>query len=439
MIIKDMFQKGKRVLILTEKVPDFASILCCNVLINLLNREGLKANWFIDETKLPTSQRKILPKDKTSLITSFSSKDFFVDVVDSELEAVKVEKGEEKIRLVFNTKQGNMTNKVLTLESLKLEYDLILVFTNKEVGKIIRNTEIKERVGESANVYYLQESMTDSIGLKVCEMIFESQLDFDSQEATVLLSAVLWEVLEKNNLKFYETVNQLITKHKANFEKAVSVSNFSLTEVSQVWRADVARNVKFEDNIKYSIVKVSDLKISNLTNLSNEQKFPFNNGGGLDNQLIISKLKSSTLVFVKGKLVEKLVNIEARYMNLNSGVLTIVTDLVEEEILKTLGIAVSKTNQTVEKTENIVEEILNEKPLEVKPVELTAVENSDKQVPKETLEKDKKTVTKEVVGADTEKRSTSVLSKQEPKKITVVNSSIPQKKKSFDPLPAANW
>lgn len=440
MNFKDIFQKGKSVLVITEKVPDLASILCCDVLVNVLNKEGLKPNWYIDETKLPFSQRRILPKDKSFLITSFNSKDYYTDIEDEEVLGVKVERIENKTRLVFNTKEGVIANKTFSLNLLKLDYDLILVFTSNKYGKIIKSNAIKDILEINKNVFYLQENLNDSISLKVCEMLFQSEIAFDSQEATVLLSGILWEVFDKNNFRFYEIVNSLIFKYKANFEKASSVVNFSFTQTTSSWRDNVLKNLKFNNKIKYSIVKNNDLKISALTNLSNEQKFPFGNNDKGDS-LIISVLKNLTVVFAKGKIIEQLLNIEVRNFNLNSGVLTLVTELTEAAILKLVGLDVNIIKEDILDSDDVILDILQGDILEEEGIKENEDEKKkdEKQKPKIKEEKGSIENSKVNVVEKSEKRSTSVLSKQEPKKISVVNSSVAQKKKTFDPLPAANW
>lgn len=428
----DIIKNARSILLITEKYPDIATILCCDVLLGIMRREGIRISWFIDPTKLSSNFRSILPAKEDCFINTFDSSEYYIDIKpESGITDINKFQLDSATRLVFKTKEGIVDKKTLELERMEVEFDAYIFFANKRVSRILGEPEIKRRVEQQEKTFFVQENELDAIGLKVSQLIFGLGIMIQPAEATILLTAILWEAANKNSIEIFEVINKLTFRYKADFAKSVEVMNsYEDGEVAS-WTNKVLKYIQIRDGLKYAYVKSNKLTCSKLKQLSAEKKFPIKISKNDKGVVILTRCSDGEMIFAAGEVVSKFLELVTSDMVVNDGIVSFITreriGFLEEIGIydeKTVGVGQSKTTN-IELREMVKK--LDPKPEKVSEPQAVTIVSNEK-----LIKRDKPKAVE---------RSTSVLSHQKAKKISVVNtaSNSNDKPQSFDPLPPANW
>ena len=426
----DIIKNARSILLITEKYPDIATILCCDVLLGIMRREGIRINWFIDPTQLSSNFRAILPAKEDCFINTFDSSEYYVDIKpESGITDINKFQLDSATRLVFKTKEGIVDKETLELERMEVEFDAYIFFTNKKISRILGEPEIKKRVEQQEKTFFVQESELDAIGLKVSQLIFGIMIQ--PAEATILLTAILWEAANKNSIEIFEVINKLTFRYKADFAKSVEVMNSYEDGDVTSWTNKILKYLQIRDGVKYAYVKSNKLTCSKLKQLSAEKKFPIKISQNDKGVIILTRCSDGEVVFATGEVVLKFLELVTPDMYINDGIVSFTTS---ERIgfLEKIGVYSEKTVDAGQIKNNNIELKEMVKKLDPEPKKVSEPQAV-------TLVPDEKPIKRDK--PKTIERSTSVLSHQKAKKISVVNTTSHSKHKpqSFDPLPPANW
>lgn len=465
MQILELINSSKNILVVTQQQPDFASLLCANFLVDYLFSRAKNVNWLLDKTKLSPEFQKLVSRENSHLITTIRSNNFETVIPkNSGVEDIVIEEKEQGFKLIFKTANGQLKLNGMEIQALKLEFDLIILLTNPEFNTVIKTFELEQT---KAKQYFVQSNYKDSLAYTFAKNWMEKRESLTPEQATVLLTAILWESTDNHNLSELELINWLIFRCKADFEKARTIiNNFKLETVSD-WKTAVYENLKVTPEIAYSVITSLSIDAEDILNLPSIDKIPFYNGFEKNNLAVITETTNGTVIFADGNNLERFNSIEADSLNVNSGILSVQTKLGVSEILDLLEIEKSLEGDSkefeVDQAEDIKEEESREEKEEstlvpeIVPEKETLLESpksNSEEVSQESAQSpeksevkiDKKTEIKpekklEKIIEKPKNRNTSVLNQQKAEKVSkqFVTTKAPEPAKTYDPLPPADW
>jgi hypothetical protein len=456
MHILDLINSSQNVLIVTEQQPDFSALLCATFLIEFLKEEGKNATWLLDKSKLAANFQTLINGYEANFIDSIQSNNFETQIPSqSGVEDILVEKQGDGYKLIFKTKEGLLKLQGLEIQPLQRKFDSTIILSNKQFSRIANFPGLKE---SSEQQQFVQQKNLAGLACDLATSFFEKKKNLASQQATILLTAMLWEIQGKHKLAELEVINWLVFRCKADLNNSQKILEGLKTDQVKKWKKAVYENLRITPDLIYSFVEAENLKADDLLTLPLEDKLPFAKDFETENLVIITEMQNGNFLVARGKIIEKLINLKTDNFNINAGILSAITASQLDELKFIFGIQVEEehkssladiSDELIPETEeiNMIPDIEQSESVEIIKPEIKQQNKELKKIAAEPAQDTKakspqkveKTVEKGI--KQVENRNTSILNHQKTVKVTKQFATTPPKNptKSYDPLPAADW